>query len=167
MAPAAVTLLRPGLREDARPHPRVRCSGSVERCASRAPHPPGPGGGLRSRGALFCCALWCVAATRAMRTVCCSCRHHERSRRSRRRRATPPQEGRPLDSSIRSRHTKRKRVHKPVRALWWWWWFGRAVTEVSLSIPLHACNLIQVAERPGVRPPAAKSALRRTRQKCR
>ena len=36
------------------------------------------------RGAAFCCALWCDAATRAMRTVYCPCRNHERSRRSRR-----------------------------------------------------------------------------------
>ncbi len=50
------------------------------------------------RGAAFCCAVWCVAAARAMRTVCCSCRHHERSRRPRRRLATPPAEGRTLDS---------------------------------------------------------------------
>ena len=50
----------------------------------------------------FCCALWCVSATKAMRTVCCSCRHHERSRRSLRRRATPQAGGRRLDSSINS-----------------------------------------------------------------
>ena len=34
------------------------------------------------RGEAFCCALWCVAAARAVRTVCCSCRSHEHSRRS-------------------------------------------------------------------------------------
>ena len=61
------------------------------------------------RGAAFCCALWCVAAARAMRTVCCSCRHHERSRRSRRRLATPPAEGRTLHSPINSQHSCTKK----------------------------------------------------------
>ena len=69
------------------------------------------------RGAAFCCALWCVAAARAMRTVSCSCRHHERSRRSRRRLATPPAEGRTLDSAIISQlHVGKKEKqhgHKP------------------------------------------------------
>ena len=62
------------------------------------------------RGAAFCCALW---------TVCCSCRHHERSRRSRRRLATPPAEGRTLDSAIISqlhvgKKKKKQHGHKPV-----------------------------------------------------
>ena len=30
------------------------------------------------RGAPFCCALWCVAAARAVAIDCCSCRHQER-----------------------------------------------------------------------------------------
>ena len=55
---------------------------------------------------------------------CCSWRHHERTLRSLLRRATPPAEGRRLDSSI-LRNYATKQGHKPVRA--WWWRCGWAV----------------------------------------
>ena len=41
-----------------------------------------------------------MAAASAAATLRCSCRHHERSRRCLRRIATPPAEGRLLDSSM-------------------------------------------------------------------
>ena len=73
--------------------------------------------GFWPRGAPYCCALWCVAAAKAMRTVCCSCRHHERSRRSRRRLATPPAEGRTLDSAIISQLNVGKKKNSTVTNL--------------------------------------------------
>ena len=53
-------------------------------------------------------ALWWVAAASAAATLRCLCRHHEGSRRCLLRIATPPAEGRLLDSSMCSQRKKQR-----------------------------------------------------------
>ena len=99
----------------------LRCGSGSERQPGRSPG----GGDFCARGLSFLsCSLpglvavfsplWCVAATKAMRAVCCSCRHHKRSRRPLRRRATPPAGGRRLNSFISSQQQCATKDHKPV-----------------------------------------------------
>ena len=84
-------------------------------------------------------AVWCVISARVIATVSRSCRSHERSRRCRRLIAEKA-------ACSPCRPLKAQRKFTNVRATclslgwWWWWWCGPSVTEVSLSIPLHACS---------------------------